>query len=193
MPELHGQLVILLRPAVHIEGALAENERVLVEIVVLGVVEKYFSNKAMKTVLVRLYFDAVFIRNSTNDCPIALERIRIGKLARIQEDFVLSVVNVVHGEALAQRNVKGNRRAPEATPQRDISGKPPAHKDFTFSGAPAGPGCSFSLVGSLRVRAAAGSGTKLGARDYRCVSTIRRSVGSAAANREARCSSDANS
>src|ERR1700730_4919591 len=95
-----GQLVLRAGPPLIVESALAQNEVVVEEIKLGSVVEQNFANLAVECVVIDIYLKSEFLKSLGRRLPKFEETIFAGEPVRLQQNFVLAIVNYIAGEML---------------------------------------------------------------------------------------------
>ncbi len=88
------------RPSLIVEGALSQNEVVVVEVKLRSVIEEHFPNLAVECVIGDVHLDVELLKSPGRSFPKFKEAILAGKPIGLQQNFVLAVVNYVAGEML---------------------------------------------------------------------------------------------
>jgi hypothetical protein len=87
-------------PSLVVEGALSQNEVVVVEVKLRSVIKEHFPNLAVECVIVDIHFDVKFLK-SFGCCPPEFEEtILARKPIWLQQNFVLAVMNYIAGDVL---------------------------------------------------------------------------------------------
>src|SRR5208282_5227326 len=99
-PVFEGQLVARTGPSLVVKSPLSQNEVVVVEVKLRGVIEEHLPNLTVECVLVDIYFKTEFLESLGCCLPKFEKAILAGKPIGLQQNLVLAVMNYVAGEVL---------------------------------------------------------------------------------------------
>src|SRR5882757_624432 len=101
--EFERQLVIGPRPSLVVEGALSQDEMIVVEIKLRRVIEKHFPHLAVEGMIVDLHLDTELLQSLGRRSPKFEEAVFARKAIWFEQDFVFAVMNDVFRKVLGIR------------------------------------------------------------------------------------------
>jgi len=99
-PVFEGQLVARTGPSLVVKSPLSQNEVVVVEVKLRGVIEEHLPNLTVECVLVEVYFKTEFLESLGRGLPKLEKTILARKPIGLQQNLVFAVMNHVGGEML---------------------------------------------------------------------------------------------